>query len=165
MVLLYYRWIDSPVGRLKLVVHDRALLGILWELEQSHHFKNATLQYKEQHPLLCETERQLKEYFQGRRKKFDLPLEMYGTEFQRQVWNALLTIPYGETRSYRELALLINRPKAVRAVGAANGKNPISIIVPCHRVIGQSGQLTGFAGGLGSKAILLNLEKPQLSLL
>jgi len=104
-------------------------------------------------------ERQLAEYFSGRRKAFDLRLDFAGTEFQKKVWRALLTIPFGETRSYGEIAKQIGSPKAVRAVGAANGRNPISIVAPCHRVIGSTGKLTGFAGGLDTKAFLLDLER------
>ena len=101
--------------------------------------------------MLLETERQLKEYFGGKRKEFSLRLDPAGTDFQRQVWKALLGIPFGETRSYGQLAKQLGNPQASRAVGAANGRNPISIIVPCHRVIGSSGKLTGFAGGLTLK--------------
>jgi methylated-DNA-[protein]-cysteine S-methyltransferase len=108
---------------------------------------------------LIETRRQLQEYFAGQRNVFDLPLDFAGTEFQKKVWQALLSIPYGQTRSYRDIAEQIGNIKAVRAVGAANGKNPISIIAPCHRVIGRSGKLIGFAGGLDKKEILLNLEQ------
>lgn len=108
--------------------------------------------------ILAETESQLAEYFEGEREAFSLPLHPQGTEFQRAVWSALEGIPYGETISYRELADRIGRPKAVRAVGAANGKNPISIIVPCHRVIGADGSLTGYGGGLPAKQTLLALE-------
>jgi methylated-DNA-[protein]-cysteine S-methyltransferase len=101
---------------------------------------------------------QLREYFSGRRRQFDLPLDFQGTAFQKQVWQALLTIPFGETRSYGQVATQVGRPKASRAVGAANGRNPIPIIAPCHRVIGASGRLTGFGGGLDVKARLLRLE-------
>ena len=110
-------------------------------------------------PVLVETERQLGEYFAGGRKAFSVALDMRGTRFQRDVWEALLAIPFGETRSYGQLAKQLGNPRATRAVGAANGRNPISIIVPCHRVIGSSGKLTGFAGGLDTKAHLLGLEK------
>jgi methylated-DNA-[protein]-cysteine S-methyltransferase len=110
------------------------------------------------HSVLLEAERQLAEYFAGTRRTFELPLDFEGTEFQRSVWAALLTIPYGETRSYGQIARQIGRPKAVRAVGAANGRNPLSIVAPCHRVIGASGELTGFAGGLETKEFLLALE-------
>jgi methylated-DNA-[protein]-cysteine S-methyltransferase len=107
---------------------------------------------------LLEAERQLDEYFAGTRRTFELPLELAGTEFQRSVWRALLTIPYGETRSYGQIARQIGRPAAVRAVGAANGRNPLAIVAPCHRVVGSTGKLTGFAGGLRAKAFLLELE-------
>ena len=102
---------------------------------------------------------QLKEYFSGTRKSFDLPLELNGTNFQKKVWNALLDIPYGETRSYKDIAEQIGNPKAVRAVGGANHKNKLMIIVPCHRVIGANGSLTGYAGGVKAKARLIELEK------
>jgi methylated-DNA-[protein]-cysteine S-methyltransferase len=108
--------------------------------------------------VLIEAERQLDEYFRGRRRTFALRLDVAGTPFQRKVWNALLTIPFGETRSYMEIARQIGHPRAVRAVGAANGRNPVSIVTPCHRVVGATGRLTGFAGGLDVKAYLLNLE-------
>ena len=109
-------------------------------------------------PVLLEAQRQLQEYFAGTRNQFTLELDFTGTDFQKQVWQALLTIPFGETRSYSQIAQQIGNPKAVRAVGAANGRNPISIIAPCHRVIGASGELTGFAGGLQAKQYLLALE-------
>lgn len=115
----------------------------------------------DQLPILREAARQLGEYFAGTRRRFDLALDFAGTEFQRQVWAALLTIPFGETRSYSDIARQIGNPSAVRAVGAANGRNPISIIAPCHRVIGASGSLTGFAGGLPAKQYLLALEGRQ----
>jgi methylated-DNA-[protein]-cysteine S-methyltransferase len=111
------------------------------------------------HPVLVQTERQLNEYFAGRRKEFSLPLDIRGTPFQKHVWEALLAIPFGETRSYGQLAKQLGNPRATRAVGAANGRNPIPIIVPCHRVIGSSGRLTGFGGGLETKALLLGIEK------
>ena len=110
-------------------------------------------------PLIWETVRMLREYFDGKRKSFDLPLRPSGTEFQIKAWNALLSIPYGQTRSYKEQAEAIGNPKACRAVGNANGKNPISIIIPCHRVIGSNGSLVGFGGGLDVKRMLLDLEK------
>jgi len=110
---------------------------------------------------LLETQKQLTEYFAGKRQQFDVPLDFEGTEFQKKVWQALLSIPFGETRSYRDIAEQIGNVKAVRAVGAANGKNPISIIAPCHRVIGMNGKLVGFAGGLGNKDILLKIEQAQ----
>jgi methylated-DNA-[protein]-cysteine S-methyltransferase len=114
------------------------------------------------HPILTETERQLSAYFAGTLQRFDVPLDFRGTDFQKSVWAALLTIPFGETRSYGEIARQIGKPAAVRAVGAANGRNPISIIAPCHRVIGANGSLTGFAGGLQAKETLLALEGGRL---
>jgi methylated-DNA-[protein]-cysteine S-methyltransferase len=113
------------------------------------------------HPVLVETEKQIGAYFAGTLKAFTVPLDFAGTDFQKSVWHALLTIPFGETRSYAEIARQIGRPSAVRAVGAANGRNPISIIAPCHRVIGSNGALTGFAGGLEAKQLLLRLEGGQ----
>jgi methylated-DNA-[protein]-cysteine S-methyltransferase len=113
---------------------------------------------REDHPVVRETLRQLAAYFAGELKEFDLPLDPKGTEFQRAVWDRLLQIPYGETRTYSDIARAIGKPLAVRAVGAANGSNPIAIIVPCHRVIGKSGKLVGFGGGLPMKRMLLDLE-------
>jgi len=115
-------------------------------------------------PILLETERQLHEYFAGNRDAFDLALDFQGTEFQKKVWAALLTIPFGQTRTYAQIAAQIGNVNAVRAVGAANGRNPVSIVAPCHRVIGASGDLTGFAGGLANKMLLLALEAGQTSL-
>jgi methylated-DNA-[protein]-cysteine S-methyltransferase len=111
--------------------------------------------------VLLEAERQLNDYFAGKLRKFSLRFDFAGTEFQKEVWRALAAIPFGETRSYGDIARQIGRPKAVRAVGAANGRNPISIIVPCHRVIGSNGKLTGFAGGLETKAFLLKAESEK----
>ena len=110
-------------------------------------------------PVLLKAEQQLREYFNRERKEFYLDLDFNGTAFQKKVWNALLTIPFGETRTYGEIAKQIGSPKSSRAVGAASGKNPISIVAPCHRVIGASGKLVGFGGGLENKALLLDLEK------
>jgi methylated-DNA-[protein]-cysteine S-methyltransferase len=152
---------DTPVGVLKLVASDAGLAAILWPDDDPARVRFGVPVEDDAHPVLLETERQLREYFEGRRKVFDLKLDFNGTEFQRQVWSALLTIPYGETRSYAQIARQIGKPDAVRAVGAANGKNPISIVAPCHRVIGSTGKLTGFAGGLQTKAFLLALEGPQ----
>ncbi len=148
----------SPVGALRLVASRDGLAAILWENDKPRRVPLSIAAEDADHPLLCETERQLGDYFAGRRRVFDLPLAFVGTEFQQQVWRALLTIPFGQTRSYAQLAAQIGHPKAARAVGAANGKNPISIVAPCHRVIGASGALTGFAGGFAAKAYLLRLE-------
>jgi methylated-DNA-[protein]-cysteine S-methyltransferase len=150
---------ESPVGNLKLVASDEGLVAILWENDSPRRVRLSELVANDQHPVLVETERQLREYFAGKRKTFSVALDMRGTRFQKDVWEALLAIPFGETRSYGQLAIQLGNPRATRAVGAANGRNPISIIVPCHRVIGSSGKLTGFAGGLHTKAHLLNLEQ------
>jgi len=153
-----YKVVDSPVGRLTLVATDEGLAGILWANDRPGRVQLPIEAEDRSHPVLLETARQLEQYFAGRRQAFALPLDLAGTAFQRRVWGALLTIPFGETRSYREIARQIGKPAAVRAVGAANGRNPLSIVAPCHRVIGSSGTLTGFAGGLATKAHLLALE-------
>ena len=152
------RTVASPVGKLMLVASDSGLAAILWENDDPDRVRLGSIMKDPGHPVLIAAERQLAEYFAGERKRFDLPLDFNGTEFQKQVWSALLTIPFGETRSYAEIARMIGRPAACRAVGAANGKNPISIVAPCHRVIGANGTLTGFAGGLKAKEYLLQLE-------
>ncbi|MGH8047469.1 MAG: methylated-DNA--[protein]-cysteine S-methyltransferase [Chthoniobacterales bacterium] len=162
--MYFYKTTKTPVGRLKLIASDRGLAAILWENDNPERVRLAPLAEDKNHPVLLETERQLGDYFAGKREKFSLKFDPVGTEFQKDVWSALSTIPFGETRSYAQIAAQIGRPKAVRAVGAANGKNPISIIVPCHRVIGSNGTLTGFAGGLQIKAALLELESRKLRL-
>ncbi len=154
----YYKWIDSPVGKLKLVASDEGLAAILWENDNPKRVRLSSLIEDEAHPVLVETESQLNDYFEGKRKVFSIKLDPTGTSFQRKVWQALVEIPFSETRSYGQLAKQVGNAKASRAVGAANGKNPISIIVPCHRAIGASGKLTGFAGGLKRKEFLLILE-------
>lgn len=153
-----YKLMPSPVGQLTLVARDGKLSAILWETERANRVRLGELYEAPESPVLVETQRQLQEYFAGTRHQFELELDFAGTDFQKQVWQALLTIPFGETRSYSQIAQQIGNPKAVRAVGAANGRNPISIIAPCHRVIGASGGLTGFAGGLEAKQYLLRLE-------
>jgi methylated-DNA-[protein]-cysteine S-methyltransferase len=131
---------------------NNAITGVFFNTETPSGF------IKAETPLIKKAAAQIEEYLNGKRKKFSLPLAMRGTEFQMDVWRALQSIPYGETRSYKEIAELVNRPKAVRAVGMANHRNPISIIVPCHRVIGHDGSLTGYGGGLPLKRYLLELE-------
>ena len=153
-----YKTMKSPVGRLKLVASERGLAAILWENDDPKRVRLAALVEDKSHPVLRETERQLNDYFAGKLKKFSLKFDFAGTDFQRKVWRVLAAIPFGETPSYREIARQIGRPEAARAVGAAIGRNPVSIIVPCHRVIGSNGKLTGFAGGLETKASLLKLE-------
>jgi methylated-DNA-[protein]-cysteine S-methyltransferase len=148
---------DSPIGPLTLVAEDGALAG-LYMTEHRHQPPAETFGEPDATALLTSVA-QLEEYFAGERTEFDLPLAMNGTPFQRTVWNALREIRYGETVSYRELAERIGRPTAIRAVGLANGKNPISIVVPCHRVIGSGGDLTGYGGGLARKRHLLDLER------
>ena len=148
----------SPVGELTLVASANGLAAILWENDRPGRVKLNIVAQDDNHPVLRETERQLNQYFAGTRTHFDLPLDFAGTDFQKKVWAALLTIPFGETRSYAQIAAQVGSPKAVRAVGAANGRNPISIVAPCHRVIGSNGTLTGFAGGLDAKRVLLALE-------
>jgi methylated-DNA-[protein]-cysteine S-methyltransferase len=153
-----YKVIGSPVGKLKLVASEKGLAAILWEKENPRRVPLGPMTEAPRNKLLLEVERQLEEYFAGRLRRFAVPLDFNGTEFQKSVWQALLTIPFGETRSYGAIAEQIGRPDAPRAVGAANGRNPISIIAPCHRVVGSSGRLTGFAGGLEAKQYLLGLE-------
>lgn len=149
-----YQYLDSPVGRLRLVSDGEHLIAIEFENLQAA----MTDDVERSDAALNACGKQLKEYFAGRRREFDLPLSPAGTEFQQNVWAALKAIPYGELRSYRDIAEGLDKPKAVRAVGAANGRNPLPIVVPCHRVIGSDGSLTGFAGGLEAKKILLRLE-------
>lgn len=155
---LFYKEIESPVGKLKLVASSNALVAVLWAREHPNRVKLDTATLDPQQPILLETERQLVEYFSGGRTEFDLPLQPGGSEFQKKVWRALREIPFGQTRSYLDLARALGSSKAARAVGAANSKNPLSIIVPCHRVVGADGSLTGFAGGIETKAALLALE-------
>lgn len=156
---LAHKTIHSPVGDLNLVASDKGLVAVLWQVEKPNRVRLGALVQEPSDPILLETERQLAEYFAGKRRNFSVALDIRGTAFQRDVWEALLAIPFGETRSYRDLAAKLGNPRATRAVGAANGRNPISIIVPCHRVISSSGKLTGFAGGLAAKARLLALEQ------
>ena len=154
-----FKTIRSPVGELTLVADTNGLAAILWENDRPGRVRLGPLVADAEHPILVETERQLGEYFAGKRRTFDVPLSFSGSDFQTRVWRALLTIPFGETRSYGEIARALEKPGAARAVGAANGRNPISIIVPCHRVIGASGDLTGDGGGLDRKRTLLTLER------
>ncbi len=144
--------VPSPIGKLWLQEEDGALVRVSFQ-------PDAASQTGEETPLLGQAKQQLAEYFAGQRQAFDLPLRMQGTPFQQKVWAALREIPYGETRSYGQIAAQVGNPKAGRAVGMANNRNPISIIVPCHRVIGANGSLTGYAGGLSVKQELLALER------
>ena len=133
-------------------------MAVLWENDRPGRVKLPSTELAESHPILHATAEQLGEYFTGQRRSFALPLDPQGSPFQQQVWLGLREIPYGETRSYGALAAQLGKPNAARAVGLANGRNPLSIVVPCHRVIGASGKLTGFAGGLAAKETLLRLE-------
>jgi len=154
-----FKTMASPVGTLTLVADAGALVAVLWERDDPARVPLGPLVEAPDDPLLGETARQLAAYFARRLTAFDLPLGFRGTAFQQAVWRALLAIPFGETRSYAAIAAAIGRPEACRAVGAANGRNPISIVAPCHRVVGASGALTGFAGGLAAKDYLLTLER------
>ena len=149
--------VDTPIGRIGLVALGDALSGI--EFHASARATRAPLD-----GILAEAARQLAAYFTGALRRFDLPLAPRGTPFQLAVWQALQAIPYGETRSYAALARAIGRPAAVRAVGAANGQNPLPLVIPCHRVIGSNGALVGFGGGLATKRWLLDLEAGRISL-
>lgn len=154
----YQKYLLTPLGKLSLLASEKGLAAVLWEHDNPRRVRLEKREHTLNHPILEQTAHQLTAYFAGKCQHFSVPLDLIGTEFQKQVWAALLTIPFGKTRSYSKIAAQIGRPKAVRAVGAANGRNPISIIVPCHRVIGRNGELTGFAGGMAAKAWLLRHE-------
>ncbi len=156
-----YGWMKSPVGELLIVADDTALRMI--SFRKGRHPGKVADGWRKGGAVVADARGQLDEYFQGRRRRFDLPLAPSGTPFQLSTWTALRDIPYGATRSYGEQARAMGQPRAVRAVGAANGRNPIPIIVPCHRVIGGDGRLTGYAGGLDIKKFLLDLERRQLA--
>jgi methylated-DNA-[protein]-cysteine S-methyltransferase len=156
-----YLIFPSPLGDLRLLASPLGLAGVYFP-SHKHLEWNPTWQHAPQEAVLLRAAEQLQEYFAGQRGDFDLPLDCdNGTNFQQEVWRALQTIPYGETCSYSALAQKIARPKAIRALGAANGRNPLSIIVPCHRVIAANGELQGYAGGLENKRYLLDFEKLQ----
>lgn len=154
----------SPIGFIKIYSDETSIIALtigsrennkkyIWDNYEKYVLKNRTPK------ILEEAKKQIDEYFKGKRKKFELKLKIEGTDFQKKVWNALLEIPYGETRSYKQIAEMIGNPKAFRAVGLANNKNKIGIIIPCHRVIGANGKLVGYASGLENKRFLLDLEK------
>src|SRR6201992_3351899 len=155
----YFKKTETPVGELKLIASERGLAAILWEGDDPTRVRLEPQVEDKDNDILVETERQLRSYFDGTLKVFSVPLDFVGTEFQTSVWRALLKIPFGQTRTYTQIAKQIGRPTAARAVGAASGKNPISIMAPCHRVVGANGELTGFAGGLETKELLLALER------
>ena len=153
-----YAHVDSPVGALLVAVSDDGVCEVAFA-DGPQARRQPEQEWIHDPSAVQQVAEQLGQYFTGERRQFELPLAAWGTEFQQAVWKALTDIPFGETRSYADVANAIGRPKAVRAVGAANGRNPISIIVPCHRVIGSNGALTGFGGGLPVKQYLLNLER------
>ncbi len=156
MSAIFETTLDTPIGTLRLFADDEALVTVEFPGGAG---PQAAARSASGHPVLDRALRQLREYFEGQRTTFHLPLRAAGTPFQRQVWAALSGIPYGETRSYADIAAEVGRPRAVRAVGAANGRNPLPIVVPCHRVVGSNGSLTGFGGGLPTKAWLLRHER------
>lgn len=145
---------DTPVGKLCIGEEDDSITRVTWSKVPQEYIQEET-------ELILNCKIQLEEYFAGNRKQFDLPLAPKGTDFQKRVWKALTDIPYGETRTYGEIAAAVGNPKAARAVGMANNKNPIGIIVPCHRVVGADGKLVGYAGGMEKKEWLLNLEQEK----
>ncbi len=153
--MIYRRYIDTPIGRLEIHASDQGLTKLIFpdDLQEPDDLQGAD------HPHLDLCKHQINEYFLGHRTQFDVPLAPQGTEFQKTVWQALQQIPFGQSVSYLDIAKMIDNPKAVRAVGAANGKNPISIIIPCHRVIGADKSLTGYAGGIPRKSWLLTHEE------
>ena len=159
-----YAEMDSPVGKLTIITSSEGLHAIFWDIDrkdpQCAEIINK-LKKSDDEKVIVQTKKQLTEYFQGKRKTFDLPLVINGTKFQIQAWNQLLKIPYSTTISYAEQAKRIGDKNKARAVGMANGHNPISIVIPCHRVIGSNGQLVGFGGGIERKAYLLKLESDQ----
>lgn len=157
------RW-HSPVGELLLVCHEQALCGCWFGDQAGIPGWAASAAEKSDHPLLQRARAQLQAYFDGKRREFDLPLDCSysnGTEFQQAVWQALTLIRYGHTTSYGQLAQMVGRPRAVRALGAAVGRNPLAIFLPCHRIVGANGGLTGYTGGLARKTFLLQLEQAQ----
>lgn len=155
---IYYQLHDSPTGELLLLSNGDALTALHMTAGKYVPTAQSDWVRDEQLPVLTQTKHELDAYFLGKLRTFTLPLAPQGTDFQKRAWIALTRIPYGETRSYGQQAQIVGQPSAVRAIGAANGKNPIGIIVPCHRVIGANGSLTGYAGGLHNKAFLLKLE-------
>jgi methylated-DNA-[protein]-cysteine S-methyltransferase len=159
---VYYTHYPSPIGKLRLRATDAGLVSVDHTNQQE---KNSPDWIQSaNHPVLQQATNELDAYFARKRTTFDTPLTPEGTDFQKQVWSALQTIPFGQTASYSDIANKLNNPKAVRAIGAANGRNPLSIFIPCHRIIGKNGTLTGYAGGMENKQILLELEGQQRNL-
>ncbi len=161
---LYSRTVTSPLGELTLVASNSGLRAVLWPDEDARVILPISPEAVTSHPILDAAADQITEYFAGTRRVFELDLDLSGTEFQVTVWKSLALVPYGETSTYGAQADHIGRPKAVRAVGAANGRNPVSIVLPCHRIVGKDGSLTGFAGGLDAKQFLLDHESGRQTL-
>jgi len=159
----YYAYVDSPIDPLLITTDGRSLTRLYMDAHKNGETVKPAWVLNDEHPVLRETARQLAAYFAGDLTDFDLPLAPAGTGFQQRVWKELLAIGYGETQSYGEVARRLGEPNASRAVGLANGSNPISIVIPCHRVIGANGKLTGYGGGLPRKAALLDFEKAVLT--
>ena len=151
-----YTTVDSPIGELTLVGDEHGLAGLYMDSQRYGPKRDPA--WRHDPGTLADAAEQLEQYFAGERTEFDLPLAPRGTDFQRRVWSALREIPYGSTVTYTELAAAVGRPGAARAAGAANGRNPLAVVIPCHRVIGAGGALTGYGGGLGRKRLLLDLE-------
>lgn len=149
----YLYFYNTPIGKIGIIEEKNAITNILFKVPQN--IEEYTIKETD---TIKETNKELQEYFNGNRKKFNINIKPKGTEFMQEVWKELQKIPYGKTKSYKEIAKAINNEKAVRAVGMANNKNPIPIIIPCHRVIGSNGKLVGYAGGIGIKEFLLELE-------
>lgn len=154
---MYKKVMNSPVGKIEIIEENEKLIELNIYNEEKNEQKNKIIEKDTR--LLLEVEKQLKEYFKGKRTKFEIPLNPKGTEFMKKVWKELLKIPYGEVRTYKEIAEKVGNSKASRAVGMANNKNPIPIIIPCHRVIGSNNKLVGYALGLDMKKYLLDLER------
>jgi methylated-DNA-[protein]-cysteine S-methyltransferase len=160
----YSTSVDSPFGRLVLIASDAGLCYLKWPGDRSERLAAfGTLQDAPGHTVLAAARRQLEEYFAGTRTEFDIPFDLAGTDFQRRAWMALAAVPFGTTTTYSEQAERLGARAAVRAVGAANGRNPVSIILPCHRVVGKDGSLTGYAGGLETKRALLDHEQEVMA--
>ncbi len=158
MEILYYANVDSPIGPLNLAVSEKGLVALEFDRGSFPPTKNKTLSWENSPDKVEPYARELSEYFAGKRRDFTLPLDLRGTPFQLQCWRALVAIPYGETRSYADIARAVKKPQAFRAVGMANNRNPIAVVVPCHRVIASDGTLCGYGGGLDIKRRLLELE-------
>jgi methylated-DNA-[protein]-cysteine S-methyltransferase len=164
-LLHHYDTFDSPCGPMLLVASDAGLAGVYFDRQKYLPRLGAAWRHAPAHALLQKTKKQLREYFAGDRREFDLPLDPAGTPFQRAVWKAIGRVPYGHTITYAELAKRAGHPEGPRAAGAATGRNPISVIVPCHRIVGTDGSLTGYAGGIPRKRALLKLESGTRDLL